>query len=144
MMAAFAEKKKPALEGFFTWPSDHPSLIASRCKSCATYSFPKKSMCPNPTCKDKEMEEVLLSRRGKLWSFTVHYYQVPPPFKGPDPFVPFGIGVIELPEGLKVLSMLTTSDPTALKIGMEMELLIDRIYEDQRGTEYLTWKFTPL
>ena len=57
---------------------------------------------------------------------------------------PFGIGIIELPEGIKVLSMLTTSDPNALKIGMNMELLIEKMYEDEDGNERLTWKFRPI
>jgi len=143
-MTTSVRKQMPALEGLFTWPSDRPSLIGSRCKSCGTYCFPKNSMCPNPDCKNKEMEQMLLSRKGKLWSYTVHYYQPPPPFRASDPFMPFGVGVIELPEGLKVLSMLTTSDPNLLKIGMEMELLIDKMFEDKEGNEFLTWKFRPL
>ena len=85
-----------------------------------------------------------MSSRGKLWSYTVHHYEPPPPFKYEDPFEPFGAGIIELPEGIKVLSMLSTADISSLKIGMEMELLIDKMYEDEEGTEFLTWKFRPV
>ncbi len=83
-----------------------------------------------------------MSRRGKLWSYTVQYYP-PPPFRAPEPFVPFGIGLIELPEKIRVLGMLTESDPDKLKIGMEVELVLDKLYEDN-GKEVITWKFRPI
>jgi uncharacterized protein len=144
VMQTSNKKEKPALEGLFSWPSETPALIGSRCRSCKTYVFPKSSTCSNPNCEEKQPEEVSLSTKGKLWSYTVHYYEPPPPFKYKEPFEPFGIGVIELPEGIKILSMLTTSDPKALKIGMDMELLIDKMYEDEEGNECLTWKFKPI
>ena len=137
-------KKMPAVKGLFTWPSEEPRLIGSHCRSCNSYSFPKRSLCPNPNCRNKQVEEVLLNPKGKLWSYTVHYYQPPPPFKFNEPFKPFGIGVVELPEGIKILGMLTSSDLNSLKIGMNVELVVEKIYEDKEGNESVTWKFKPV
>lgn len=139
-----SKKQIPAVEGFFTWPSEQPTLIASHCVSCGNYSFPAFSTCINPACKDKRVEQVHLSRRGKLWTYTIHYYEPPPPFMSPQPFTPFGIGVVELPEGIKVLGMLTTIDPHVLQIGTEMELVVEPMNTDAEGNEYLTWKFAPI
>ncbi len=138
------KRKIPAVEGFFTWPSAQPALIASRCRSCGSYSFPAYSTCINPGCTEKQVEQITLSRKGKLWTYTVHYYQPPQPFQAPEPFKPFGIGAVELPEGIKVLGMLTTIDPQFLKIGAEMELVIEKMNNDAEGVEYLTWKFAPV
>ena len=53
-------------------------LLVQRCKSCGTYFFPKETaFCRNPKCAGTDFEEVPLSTRGKLWSFTDNRY--PPP-----------------------------------------------------------------
>jgi uncharacterized OB-fold protein len=136
-------KRIPAVEGFFTWPSERPALLASRCLSCGHTSFPAYSTCINPRCKDKRVEKVTLSSTGTLWSYTVHHYKPPPPFVAPEPFVPYGVGVVELPEGLKVVGLLTTTDPKQLQVGAPMQLVIETMNTDAQGTELLTWKFAP-
>ena len=35
----------PIAEGLYTWPSDEPQLIASRCKACGEVAFPAQSGC---------------------------------------------------------------------------------------------------
>jgi hypothetical protein len=90
------------------------------------------------------MERLLLSRRGKLYSFTIQRHQPPPPYRGPDPFTPYGAGEVELPEGVIITSVLTESNPEALKIGMEMELVIERFFDDGEGNEVVCYKFKPV
>ena len=136
-------ERNPVIEGLFTLDPKEPRLIGSKCTSCGTYFFPETVSCSNPVCKEKKVEQAFLSRRGKLWSYTIQYYPPPPPFKAPEPFVPFGIGLIELPEKIRVLGMLTESDPDKLKIGMEVELVLEKLYEDN-GKEVITWKFRPV
>ena len=136
-------QKKPVMEGLFTLDLEKPRLIGSKCKSCGTYYFPQTISCSNPDCRDKEVEQALLSRRGKLWSFTVQYYPPPPPFKMDEPFTSYGIGVVEFPEDIRVAGIMTEADPTKLKIGMEMEVILGRMYEEN-GQEVLTWKFRPI
>ncbi len=53
----------PIAEGVFTWPSDEPQLIGSRCAACAIVMFPAQDSCPR--CPSTEMAEHLLSRRGR-------------------------------------------------------------------------------
>jgi len=145
--AMSAEKKQiPAVEGWFTWPSEEPHLIGTTCKSCGDYFFPKASACRNPNCMGTEVEEALLSRRGTLWSYTINHYPPPPPYRAADPFVPYGIAVVELAEeGIRVEGQVAAGcDLKALKIGMEMELVIEKIYEDEQGNEVVAWKFRPV
>jgi hypothetical protein len=128
----------PIEEGLFTWPSDEPRLVGSRCKSCGTYSFPKSPTCLNPDCEEKQAEETLLSKRGKLASYTIQHYK-PPGFEM-DPFRPFAIGLVELPEGINVLGILKTTEN--LRIGMDMELVVEDLYTKD-GNQIMTWKFKP-
>jgi enoyl-CoA hydratase len=133
------KKQVPVEAGLFTWPSGEPRLIGSRCKSCGTHSFPKSYSCPNPDCDAKDVEEVLLSRRGKLASYTIQRYS-PPGFKM-EPFRPFAIGLVELPEGINVLGMLTTIEN--LKTGMDLEMMVEGLYTEGEN-EVMTWKFRPV
>ena len=139
-----SEKQIPVVEGLFSWPSDKPQLIGTRCLSCGSYFFPKKVTCNNPDCKEKKVEQVLLSRRGKLYSYTVQYYPPPPPFKYSEPFTAYGIGLVELPEGIRIASMLTTGDVNEISIGMDVELVVEKQYEDDEGNEVVTYKFKPI
>ena len=88
----------PVAEGIFTWPSDDPQLIGSRCTACGIVTFPAQDSCPR--CASTEMEERLLPRTGRLWAWTTQDFPPPsPPYSGPtgDAFVPFAIGYVELP-----------------------------------------------
>jgi len=134
----------PITEGLFTWSDGEPHLIGGRCKSCGSYFFPRNYVLHKPGCRYGEVEEVLLSRRGKLRSYTWHYYQPPAPFRSTDPFVPYGIGLVELPEGIRVFGIMTGCELKDLRTGIDVELVIEKLYNDEEGNEYLTWKFRPV
>ena len=140
------EKKQiPAVEGVFTWPSEEPRFVGSKCKTCGTVSFPRSSVCRNPMCKNKaEVEETLLSRRGKLLSYTLVCYQPPPPFIAPQPFVPFPIGEAQFPEGVAIIGQMTGCKYEDLKIGMEIETVVEKLFVDDQGNEVMGWKFRPI
>ena len=127
-------QKVPVAEGLFTFPSDAPQLIGSRCAVCGIITFPAQGSCPR--CTSTAMEEHLLARRGRLWAWTTQDFPPPsPPYAGPTgkDFVPFAVGYVELPGEVKVESRLTESDSSALEIGMEMELAVGAVpYERRR------------
>ena len=139
------KKRIPAVEGFFTMPPEEPHLIGSKCNSCGDYFFPRVDVCRNPHCsKTEPVEDVLLSNKGKLYSFTVNHY-TPPIFHVPDPFVPYANGSVELPEKIRVTTLIGPGyDQNNLKVGMEMEMIIDKLYEDEDGVEVVSWRFLPV
>lgn len=108
--------------------------------------FPMQSSCPQ--CGSNETEEVELGQRGTLWTWTIQGYPPKsPPYLGntdPKTFEPFGVGYIELPGQVKVESRLTINDPTKLQIGMEMELTIVPLCQDDEGNEVVTFAFRPV
>jgi len=137
-----SKKKVPIIEGLFTWPSDKPQLIASRCKKCGTVSFPKAAFCASPSCvKIRGNAEIIhLSNSGTLWTLTTQIYPPPPPFRM-EPFEPYGIAMVDTEEGLRVLGMLTSTEN--LKPGMKVEMTTGRLYEDEEN-EYITWMWKPV
>jgi uncharacterized OB-fold protein len=143
MTEGLAKKSIPVIDGLFTWPSDNPQLIGTKCISCNSIYFPNKQSCNNPKCKEKKVQEILLNTEGTLWSFTVMRYPPSPPFKT-DKKPPYPVGIIELPEGIRVLGLLTECKYEELTIGMKMKLAIERLFTNEDGQEVVTWKFKPI
>jgi uncharacterized OB-fold protein len=134
------KKKVPIREGLFHFsPSGQgPSyLIGSQCEKCGQTFFPMKIQCPK--CSAKEMKETPLSSRGKLYTYTV-IYQPPPGYVGKTPYA---VGKVELPEGERILAPLVEVEPPQLRVGMEMELVIGKVFEDPEGGEVVTYQFRP-
>ena len=132
----------PVATGIFTWPSDEPRLIGSRCAACATVAFPAQASCPR--CSATGMAEHRLPRRGRLWAWTTQEFPPPsPPYSGPsgDAFVPYGVGYVDLDE-VKVEARLTQTD--GLRIGMELELVLVPFRSDEAGNEIVTFAFRPV
>jgi uncharacterized protein len=136
----------PAVEGWFTTDGDGPALLGSRCRSCGTYAFPRQTFfCANPACAGTEFDDVPLSRRGKVWSYTDARYTPPAPYVAADPYVPFCIAAVELVDEKMVVMGQVVPDVTVddLTIGTEVELVVDVLYEDD-DHEYLVWKWRPV
>lgn len=136
------KKKVPIIEGLFTWPSDDPRIIAGRCKKCGVVAFPKAPFCPNPDCeKEREnMEQIELSKGGTLYTYTHQIYRPPAPFKI-EPFQPYAIGMVDFPEGIRILGIITRMED--LRIGMQVETTVGKLYEDEEN-EYITWMWNPV
>ena len=138
------KKQVPIGESILSWPSKDPRLLGSRCKACGSVKFPQVTTCNNPNCNGREVEVIELSKRGKLHSFTIMYYQPPLPWRGPESMLPYGMGWVELPEKVAVLSVLTTADLKELRKGRDMELVIEKLYEDEDGNDVMSYKFKPI
>ena len=129
----------------FTWPSDEPQLIGGRCASCGAVTFPRPVSCAR--CGSIEVDEHLLPRRGTLWTFTTQDFLPKEPYAGgetPETFEPYGVGLVQLGDEVRVESRLTENDPERLRIGMEMELVIVPFRTDADGTEVMTFAFAPV
>jgi uncharacterized OB-fold protein len=133
----------PAVDGWFaTDESGRTHLIGGKCARCGTYVFPPRaSNCPNPACDGDLLDQVALSRRGTLWSYTENRYAPPPPYPSTDPFEPFAVAAVELAdEGLIVLGKVIKGTLAAeLKVGMEMELSTDALFTDDDGIERIVY-----
>jgi len=140
-----SKKTVPAVEGWFTMDDSAPRLLGTRCKKCGTYFFPREqTFCRNPGCGGTTMEEVKLSDRGKLWSFTDNHYAPPAPYVSPDPFVPYAVAAVELAaEKMVVLGQVAEGyGVKSLKAGLEMKLVLETLFEDD-ANRYVVWKWKP-
>jgi hypothetical protein len=139
------EKKQiPIKDGLFTTPLSplaQVRLMGSKCENCSEVSLGKRQACGN--CGGANLEEAPLSRKGKLWTYTVIRHRPPGDYKGPDPFVPFGLGLVELPEGIRVLSPIQC-ELGKIKVGMELEMEVFPLYTDENQNEVMAFRFRPV
>ena len=125
----------PFREGLFVESEEGGMLQANKCKSCGQIFFPRGALCFN--CFSREMEDLNLSRKGKLYTYTVvrmssYHFSAP-----------YAVGWVELPEGIKVFAPIKGWEEQPLKVGMEMEMVIDKLWEEEER-EVVGYKFKPV
>ncbi|GFG74758.1 Zn-ribbon domain-containing OB-fold protein [Mycobacterium botniense] len=127
-----------------TWPEEHPQLIGSRCEDCGATTFPTQQRCPR--CSHATMSDLLLPRRGTLVAWTTQGFPPGPPYAGPtgEAFTPFGVGLVQLGDVVRVEGRLTENDPARLRFGMEVELTMIPFTTDGEGNEIVTFAFRPV
>lgn len=136
---------QPVVEGWFTTTAE-PALVGQRCEGCGSVAFPPvRSRCPDPACGQEPLEPVELSRFGAVWSYTDAQYQPPAPYiSQADPYVPFALAAVELPEGLVVLGQVAEGYAVAdLRVGAEVELVVETLYADESG-DRTVWRWKPV
>ena len=137
-------KRVPVAEGLFMETAEGPRLLGSRCAGCGTPYFPRSAVCHHPECRESKIEEASFGPRGTLWSCAIQNYPPPAPARYEEPYAPYAVGMVDMPEGLRVLARISTDDPKGVEVGAEVELVLERLYLDENGDEVITWKFRPI
>ena len=119
-------------------PDGKPVLLGSRCPKCAVYYFPRRQICI--ACGQNGLDETDLSARGKVWTYTIAR-QTPP---GSLVEAPYAVAVVELPEKVAVRAVLTDVDLESVRVGMEVEITLAKMKEDEEGNEVVSYKFRPV
>lgn len=113
-------------------------LKGSICRQCGYYSFPPRQICPK--CKSHDYEYYFFRGLGNIYSYTTI-------FQAPDTFskiIPYIVAIVELEEGPKITAQITDTDPGSIRIGLPVELVIRKIYEEgDRGPILYGYKFRP-
>lgn len=143
-MAEGGKNSIPVKAGLWTTPAtsgEEPRLIGSKCPSCGELFFPKKEQGWCVHCQKRGLKDVRLSSKGRIGSFSVVMLQPGGGFyKGP---VPYAYGSVDLVDGVRVKSLFTGCDLDKLEVGMEVELVIEKLCDDDDGNEIMTFKFKP-
>jgi uncharacterized OB-fold protein len=132
----------PVAQDLFSWTDDSAALVGSRCSGCSTYYFPQSLSCRNPACIAKQVERTEFGAEGRLYSYTVQSYRPPALFRTDD-WAPYAIGLVDLPEGVRVLAMLTGCAPDDLAIDMPLALTVRPLYTAESGEEVVTYMYQP-
>lgn len=105
--------KEPSIEQFYAFCAEG-KLMGVKCEGCgALYSLPKR-VCSK--CGSKKLSWFPLRGTGKLVSYTM-IHVAPPAFQGE---APYALGMVELDEGVRLLSRIKEVKFEELKVGMRV------------------------
>lgn len=134
--------RAPVRKGLLSSPLEDLSvvtLLGSRCGDCRETILGVSTLCPN--CGSIELTTLPLSREGILWTYTIVRYKPPGDYCGVEPFVPFGLGLVELPEGIRILTPLGTN-VDELSIGQSL-VFRPTILQTSNGDELIAFEYVP-
>ena len=140
-MAEPPRQRVPIEPGFFTIPEDPaepPCLLGSRCRACGEVFFPRRVVCAR--CLERGCDDVTLGTRGLLYTYT--YVHLPLYGSRRRADGGYGVGQVDLPEGPRVQAVLSGA-PGDFRIGMEMDLELESLREDDEGREVVIYRFGP-
>ena len=103
---------------FFWDGAKHGRLLIQRCAACATLRHPPRPMCPR--CHSLEWEVIDASGRGTVYSFVMPHHPPLPFFD--DRYI---VALVELEEGVRLVSNLMDVTPDDASIGMPVQVRFD-------------------
>jgi uncharacterized protein len=95
------------------------NLLLQRCTACAAWRHPPSPICAR--CRSFEAEWIAASGRATLYSFTIVHRAV---HAAVEPWLPYVVAVVELAEGVRLVSRLVEVEPEAVSIGMDLRCTI--------------------
>jgi uncharacterized OB-fold protein len=111
---------EPITEGIVAFVEDGSCrLLGHRCAGCGSLGFPRAAVCPSCGAADPDPIELGASG-GTLFGWT-EVSAAPPGYEGP---VPYGFGIVELDEGIRVLGRLAGS-VSDMTFGQRMTCVAD-------------------
>ena len=113
------EETKPYWEG-----CRKHQLLIQRCKSCGKFQFYPRALCSH--CLSDSLEWVEARGTGTIYSFSNVYRPPSKEFKE----LPYTVAIIELDEGVRMMSNVVNVPPGEVRIGMRVKVVFEDIRED--------------
>jgi uncharacterized OB-fold protein len=112
------------------------AIRLQRCDACNRFIYYPRPLCPG--CLSDDLAWTPVSGHGTVHAFTIPYRHPNAAFGSGVPYV---VALIELDEGIRMMSNLIDVDPTpeAVKVGLPVEIVYDDVTE-----EITLPKFRPL
>jgi uncharacterized OB-fold protein/acyl dehydratase len=111
-------RPRPAVNldnAFFFEGARDGKLLIQRCSPCGALRHPPGPMCPR--CRSLDWETVQASGKGTVYSFVVNHYPQVPAFD-----YPLAVALIELEEGVRLVSNVIDIAPEAVEVGLPVEV----------------------
>jgi uncharacterized OB-fold protein len=118
------------------------NLLGNRCTNCGEIFFPASAGCTR--CCAEIFQPYNLGAEGILWSWTIQSFRPKEPYDGTESdaqFIPYGVGYVEMPSGIKVESRLISESLENLKIGTKLHLVLEHYRTAPSGDKVYTYAF---
>ncbi len=100
---------------FFWFGLKENKLLIQRCGGCGALRHPPRPMCPN--CRSLDWDPIESSGRGTVYSYVMPHHPRFPFFD-----YPYIVVLVELEEGVRLVSNLYDIDPADVTAGMPVEV----------------------
>lgn len=117
---AISAEMRPFYEG-----AQRGELLVQRCTACAALRFPARAICSN--CLATTADWVHVSGNGEIYSFNVMHQVYHPGFADE---VPYAVVIVQLAEGVRILSNLIDVAPADIRIGMPVHVVFEEVSDD--------------
>jgi len=92
-------------------------FLVQRCRDCGETQYHYRAICCH--CWSDAVEDLPLEGRGTVWTYSVVQVNRSPQFQD---WGVYATGVVEVPEGLKIVTRFVTDAPDKVRIGMPVRL----------------------
>ena len=120
------EETKP----FWEYTKKH-ELRVQRCQGCGKLYYPVNPICPH--CLHMGADWAKLSGKGTVYSFIIAQRRYHPAVP-----VPYVVAIIELEDGIRMISNVVECKPEDVRVGMPVEVVFDDL-----SPEFSLPKFKP-
>ncbi len=117
-------------------PDGTGNLLGSRCRDCGAHFFPVREACAG--CLSQDLETIKFSTEGILYTYTVVRQSIPA-FE-----VPYILGYVDFPEGVRIMGQIAGIEPEDITIGMPMVLSIEPFGTDDDGNPLTGYRYRPV
>lgn len=98
-------------------------LTMQRCQSCNQFQFYPRIVCSH--CGHEQLAWEAVSGHGKVLSFTIVRRGISKAYEAP-----YVVALIDLREGVTMMSTIQTSDPESIEIGANVQVVFEAWGED--------------
>jgi len=117
---------KPDRDSEYYWAAARRrELVFQQCAGCRRFRFYPRAVCPD--CMSDKFEWRRSEGRGVVYSFTVIHRAPTQAFRDRTPYM---LALIELPEGVRMMSNLIGCDPAEVRIGMPVKVAFEDASEE--------------
>lgn len=107
---------QPWTEEFWRATKKH-TLLIQKCQECSSLIFYPRKHCPN--CWSGKLGWQEASGEAKVYTFALMRDMVEPKFM---PDLPYVLAMVDLQEGVRMMTQIVQCDPEKVKIGMNVEV----------------------
>jgi uncharacterized OB-fold protein len=113
-------------------------LMAGKCKKCGKIHFPPRQLCNE--CLSTEFEWTQIPTQGKLLTYTI-IHVAPTQFQT---MAPYGIGIIELDDGVRIPGMIKNASLDKITVGMPLRIILESCNGTGQWPQWPRYHFEPL
>ncbi|MBI1800958.1 MAG: Zn-ribbon domain-containing OB-fold protein [Chloroflexi bacterium] len=102
------------------------AMQLQKCAQCGKFIFYPRAVCPH--CFSRDLRWTPVSGRGTVYGFSISYQKGMPAFGAEAPYT---VAVVELEEGVRMMTNLIgiEPDPNKIKVGMPVVVQYDDVTE---------------